>query len=118
MTLTYSNTLSTQILLLTASSRKMLRDKWPKLAFLIAVCSTTVSAIEELQNISPLQTLGLGLRDLVLRTFTLCGTEFPALRKDTSEASEVRNTLCTFLLKPHPETGRGHYGAPAYNTYV
>ncbi|XP_033608481.1 uncharacterized protein LOC111867178 isoform X2 [Cryptotermes secundus] len=94
----------------------MLRDRWPKLAFLVAVCSTTVSATEELQNISPLQTLGLGLRDLVLRMFTLCGTELLALRRDTSEASGVHNTLCTFLLKPQPETGRGHYGPPAYNT--
>lgn len=96
----------------------MLLDKWLKLTFLIAVCSTAVSATEEIQNISPLQTLGLGLRDLVLRMFTLCGTELLALRRDASESSGSRNTLCTFLLKPHPETGRGHYGAPAYNTYV
>jgi hypothetical protein len=101
----------------------MIRDKWPILTILTAAYLTAVSATEEppaeLQNVSPLQTLGMGLRDLVLRTFTLCGTELLGLRRDTSETSQVRNTLCTFLLKPHLEMGRGHYGAaPAYNTYV
>jgi hypothetical protein len=100
----------------------MLRDKWPLLTILVVMYLTAVSATEETpaeqQNGSPLQTLGVGLRDIVLRTFTLCGTELLGLRRDTSETSQVRNTLCTFLLKPHSEMGRGHYGAPAYNTYV
>jgi hypothetical protein len=96
----------------------MLRDKWPIFPILVAAYIRATSATEELQSTSPFQTLGLGLRDIVLRTFTLCGTEILGLQRETSEASQVRNSLCTFLLKPHSDAARGHYGAPAYNTYV
>ena len=96
----------------------MLRDKWLIFPILVAAYITAISATEELQNTSPFQILGLGLRDIVVRTFTLCGTEILGLRRESNEASQVRNSLCTFLLKPHSDTARGHYGAPAYNTYV
>jgi hypothetical protein len=96
----------------------MLHDKWPTFPILVAAYVTAASATEELQNSSPFQTLGSGLRDIVLRTFTLCGTEILGLQRETSEANQVRNSLCKFLLKPHSDTARGHYGAPAYNTYV
>ncbi|XP_069692258.1 uncharacterized protein [Periplaneta americana] len=98
----------------------MLHDKWPILTMLATAYLSGASASEEasteLPHVNPLQTFGVGLKDMVLRTFSLCGSELLGLRRDASEGSQVRKTLCTYLLKPHTETGRGHYGAPAYNT--
>ncbi|KAJ9594726.1 hypothetical protein L9F63_014000, partial [Diploptera punctata] len=73
----------------------------------------------ELPNNNNLQSFGSGLRDVVARTFTICGYELFGIGQDLQETNGERSTFCSFLLRPLTDVGRGYYGGgggASYNT--
>ena len=97
---------------------------WLILLVLTLVTHYTCAAEEastELPSSNRLQSFGSSLRDVVARTFTICGYELFGLGHNLRETNEERSTLCSFLLRPMIDVGRGYYGGgggASYNTYV